>query len=75
MRFSKSVLIAVAAAILLCSCSSGNDDEKKKGKIEAMTEQAGQEAVRAIKTPIEKAQTVADKEAQRAKEMEERNQE
>jgi PBP1b-binding outer membrane lipoprotein LpoB len=75
MRFSKSVLIAFAAAMLLCSCSSGDDEEKEKGKIEAMTEKAGQEAVKAIKTPIEKAQTVADKEAQRAKEMEERKQE
>ena len=48
---------------------------REKGKIEAMTEKAGQEAVKAIKTPIEKAQTVADKEAQRAKEMDERKQE
>lgn len=75
MRFIKSALIAVAAVMLLCSCSSGNDEEKEKGKIEAMTEKAGQEAVKAIKTPIEKTQTAADVAEKRAKEMDERKQE
>lgn len=69
MRFIKSALTVVAATLLLCSCSSGNDQEKEKGKIEAMTEKAGQDAVKAIKTPMEKAQTAADVAEKRAKEM------
>ena len=75
MLFIKSALIAVATTMLLCSCSGGNDQEKEKGKIEAMTEKAGQDAVKAIKTPVEKAQTAADIAEKRAKEMAEPKQE
>jgi hypothetical protein len=52
------------------SCSNGNNSEEEKGKIETMTEEIGQEAVRMIKTPIDKAQAVADQEEKRAREME-----
>ena len=75
MRFIKAALIAVIATLLLCSCSSDNDQKKEKGKIEAMTEKAGQDAVKAIKTPVEKAQTAADVAEKRAKEMAEQKQE
>lgn len=71
MPIRKISMIAVAAALLLWSCSDNNEQEKEKGKIETMTEQAGQEAVRAIKTPREKADTAADAASQRAKEMNE----
>lgn len=63
--FKKSVLV-LATLFLITACSSGDDE---KGKIETMTEKAGQEAVRVIKTPIDKAQAVADKEEQRAREL------
>ena len=69
MRFIKAALVVVAVALLLCSCSSDKDQDKEKGKIEAMTEKAGQDAVKAIKTPVEKAQTAADVAEKRAKEM------
>lgn len=67
MRFMQSAMTILIAATLLWSCSGGNDEEKK-GKIGTMTEEIGQEAVQAIKTPLEKAQAVADQEEQRARE-------
>lgn len=75
MQFIKSALTAATALLLLCSCSGGSDDEKEKGRIEAMTEKAGQDAVKAIKTPLEKAQTAADVAEKRTKEMAERKEE
>lgn len=75
MRFIKAALTAVVATLLLCSCSGDNDQKKEKGKIEAMTEKAGQDAVKAIKAPVEKAQTAAAEAEKRAKEMDERKQE
>ncbi|MFZ5797085.1 MAG: hypothetical protein ACYCYR_01755 [Desulfobulbaceae bacterium] len=75
MEFGKSVLMVITAALFLCSCSGGDDQEQEKGRIEAMTEKAGQDAVKAIKTPIEKAQAMADQETRRAREMEEQKQE
>ncbi|GAB4337476.1 MAG: hypothetical protein Kow0089_08740 [Desulfobulbaceae bacterium] len=59
-------------AALLPGCSGDREAEEKPGKIETMTREAGQEAVRMIKTPIDKAQAVSDKEAKRAEEMEKR---
>lgn len=75
MHCIKSVLLAVAATILLGACSSDNNQEKEKGKIEAMTEQAGQEAAQAIKAPIEKAESAADMADKRVKDMAEQKQE
>lgn len=71
MRVIKSTMIAVAAALLMCACSGEKDQKKEKGKIEAMAEQTGHEAAKAIKTPIEKADAAADLAAQRAKEINE----
>ena len=72
MQLIKTIPTFLLAAVLLCACSNGNDQEKKPGKIETMTKEVGQEAVRAIKTPIDKAQAVANQEEQRAQEMNER---
>jgi hypothetical protein len=68
----KTILMLVATATLLYACSGDSDKETKPGKIETMTKEMGQEAVRVIKSPIEKAQAVADEEAKRAQEMDER---
>ena len=73
MKKLKSIALIFLAAFLLGSCSG--DDEDEKGRIDTMTEEAGKEAVRWIKTPIEKAQNVADKEEERVKEFDERNKE
>lgn len=75
MRVPKSLLVAVAAVLLLCSCSDSKKQEEEKGKIEAMTEQMGKDAVQAIKTPMEKAQAAADAASEKAKEANERRQE
>ena len=56
------------SSILLYACSSDNDKETKAGKIDTMTKEIGQEAVRMIKTPIDKAQAVADQAAKQAQE-------
>ena len=75
MRIMQSAMPILIAAVLLWSCSGGNNGEEEKGKIEAMTEEIGQEAVRAIKSPIEKAQAVADQEEKRARETDRANSE
>ena len=59
-------------ATLLCACSGDSEKEAKTGKIDTMTKEVGQEAVRMIKAPIEKAQAVADEQEKRAKELDER---
>jgi len=71
MKYVTTLVLIVTAQFFLVACSS--DDEK--GKIETMTEKTGQEAVRMIKTPIDKAQAVADKEEQRAQELDKQHQE
>ncbi|HHO47935.1 MAG TPA: hypothetical protein ENN06_05720 [Desulfobacteraceae bacterium] len=71
MQCIKPALMLLIAAALMWSCSNGGDEEEK-GKIKTMTEEIGQEGVRMIKTPIDKAQAVADQEEQRAREMNDR---
>ena len=56
------------SSILLYACSGDNDKETKAGKIDTMTKEVGQEAVRMIKAPIDKAQAVADQAAKQAQE-------
>ena len=63
-------LLFVVALIMVSACSGGDDDEK--GVIETKTEEIGQEAVRVLKTPVDKAKAVADREAERAEEMDNR---
>ena len=72
MQYLKKTVFILAILSLIAACSSGEDE---KGKIETMTEKAGQEAVRMIKTPIDKAQAVADQEEQRARELDQQHQE
>lgn len=67
----KTLTLLAITATLLCSCSGDKEKEAEPGKIETMTKEMGQEAVRMIKTPMEKAQAVADQEEKRAKEMDE----
>lgn len=68
----KTIMIVALATVLLGACSGDNEAETKPGKIDTMTKEAGQEAVRMIKTPIEKAQAAADIQEKRAQEMDER---
>lgn len=68
-----TVLMMIMLSSLLFFACSNEEKTKEPGKIETMTKEVGQEAVRMIKTPIDKAQAVADKEEQRAREMDQRN--
>jgi hypothetical protein len=72
MKSRKTIIMLFLSSILLYACSGDNDKETKAGKIDTMTKEIGQEAVRMIKTPIEKAQAVADEEKKRAQEMDDR---
>lgn len=68
-----TILVAVMlSALLFVSCSQ-EEKADEPGKIETMTKEIGQEAVRMIKTPVDKAQAVADREEQRARDMDQRN--
>jgi hypothetical protein len=67
----KTLTLLVITATLLCACSGDKEKKAEPGKIETMTKEMGQEAVRMIKTPMEKAQAVAEQEEKRAKEMDE----
>lgn len=67
----KAGILLVITATLFCACSGDNEKEGEPGKIDTMTREAGQEAVRMIKTPIDKARAIADKEEQRARELDE----
>ena len=73
MKSRKTIILLFLAATLLCACSTDKEAENKPGKIDTMTKEIGQDAVRAIKTPIEKAQAVADEQEKRAREMDERS--
>lgn len=68
----KTIILLVLAATLLVACSGDNEKESKAGKIDTMTKEIGQEAVRAIKTPMEKAQAAADQVEKRTQEIDNR---
>jgi hypothetical protein len=72
MKSRTTIIMLFLSSILLYACSGDNDKETKAGKIDTMTKEIGQKAVRMIKTPIEKAQAVADEETKRAQEMDDR---
>ncbi len=62
-------------ATLLWGCSSDKEKEAEPGKIDTMTKEIGQEAVRVIKTPIDKAKAVAEQEEERARKLDEKGNE
>ena len=68
----KTVILLILAATLLVACSGDKEKETETGKIDAMTKEMGDKAVRAIKTPIEKAQAAAALQEQHAREVDER---
>ncbi len=68
MKSYKTIIMLFLSALLLGACSGDDDKESKPGKIDTMTKEIGQEAVRTIKTPINKAQAAADQAAKQAQE-------
>jgi PBP1b-binding outer membrane lipoprotein LpoB len=71
MHYAKIFLMFFLATLLLCSCSNETEKEIKPGKIDTMTKKIGQDAAQMIKTPIDKAQAVADQEEKRIRKMDE----
>ncbi len=51
-------------------CSDKKEPPAEKGAIQKMTEDAGKEAVKQIRTPIEKARSVAKQQEEKNKEVE-----
>lgn len=62
MRFIKIIPVMLLATFLLCACHNGQEQEHKKGVIKTMTDKTAHAAVRAIKTPIDKARAAAGQE-------------
>ncbi len=62
MRFIKIIPVILLAAFLLCACHNGQEQEHKKGVIKTLTDKTAHEAVKAIKTPIDKARAAAGQE-------------
>lgn len=74
MKSHKTIMMLCLSSILLCACSGDKEKENQPGKIDTMTKEVSQEAVRMIKTPIEKAPAVAEKEEEHNQELKEINQ-
>ncbi len=58
-------------SIIFLACSKGEDVESEKGKIERMTDHTAAVIVEKIRTPIEKARSVRDKEEDRMRGIDE----
>lgn len=65
--------MVLLTTFLFVSCSGDADKEQKTGTIESKTKEIGQEAVKMIKTPMDKAQKVADQASKRAEDMDKRS--
>jgi hypothetical protein len=65
----------IIASVIFClsfsSCSKAKDKESGKGAIDKMTDRAAEIAVKKIKTPIDKARAIQEKEGERTKAMDE----
>ena len=69
----KILIYSTIALALFCipfsACSKGEDDEKEKRAIEKMTEQAAEDIVNRIQTPIDKARDAKEREEERARKI------
>jgi hypothetical protein len=55
----------------LLACSNNKEAESEKGRIEKMTDKAAKKMVNRIRTPINKARSVKDRQEDRLKDMDE----
>jgi hypothetical protein len=71
----KSYIYFATVSFIFCltlsTCSKGKDAESEKGAIDKITERAAETATKKIKTPIDKARSVQEKEEERMKAMDE----
>jgi hypothetical protein len=61
--------LAVLLLLSLLSCS-GDQDKQQKGAIDQQTEKVAQEAVRAIKTPLDQARLAVEQENNHSQKVE-----
>jgi hypothetical protein len=65
----------IIASVIFClsfsACSKAKDEESGKGAIDKMSDRAAERAVKKIKTPIDKARAIQEKEGERTKAMDE----
>ena len=73
MTYFVIALFLIGSALLACSNNTEAEAEgdPEKGLIEEMTDKAAREAVNRIRTPLNKARSVADQEEDRLNDMDE----
>ena len=73
MTYSVLALLFVSVALLTCSNNkeAESESESEKGTIEKMTDRAAKEMVNRIRTPINKARSVKDRQEDRLNDMDE----
>ena len=73
MTYSVLALLFVSVALLTCSNNkeAESESESEKGTIEKMTDRAAKEMVNRIRTPINKARSVKDRQEDRFNDMDE----
>jgi hypothetical protein len=71
MTYSVLALLFVSVALLTCSNNKEAESESEKGTIEKMTDRAAKEMVNRIRTPINKARSVKDRQEDRFNDMDE----
>ena len=61
------IIASVVFCLSFSACSKAKDEESGKGAIDKMTDRAAERAVKKIKTPIDKARAIQEKEGERTK--------
>lgn len=64
------MIALVFISLSLWACSSGTEDESEKGAIKEMTDQVAKDIVHHIRTPINKARAVKEREEDRQNDWE-----
>ena len=65
------VLALLLGGAGLLACSNNKEAEAEKGRIEKMTDKAAKKIVNRIRSPINKARSVKDRQEDRLKDMDE----
>lgn len=71
MGYCVIALLFVSLSLIACSNNVEAEAEAEKGAIEEMTDNAAKEIVNRIRTPMNKARSVKDRQADRMEDMEE----
>lgn len=66
---SYSMIGVVLVSVAFWGCSDKKESALEKGAIKKMTEETAREAVNQIRTPIDKARSVAQQQEDKAKKM------